>query len=237
MTAFAQRGEIVGQIEFSKDAMVIALLLLALFQWDPCDSHSMGTSVPLSRRNGWVFLTALTNSILQKWCVWVQGCQPKNFMYFTALFPWNVRPWNPAAMLWTCPSMERYPWRGNEVLAYILSWASRWQPASSCQWSWKWILQPPAKLLQLMACGTELSHPIMPCSVCRFMSLASGCCCSKPLCFGVCYTGINNRNRWTNKILRWFKIRLVTYFTSLPISCRKPSDTVIFTVSGTDWEG
>lgn len=110
-------------------------------------------------------------SMLLKACVWVLRFHHKNLTYFFVLFSWSVYPWNPATMLWACPSlvMERYPWRGNEVLAHFLSWASSCRPASTCQPSWKWILQLPAKLLQMLACGMEMSSPTMPCPVCRFM--------------------------------------------------------------------
>lgn len=118
---------------------------------------------------------------------------------------------------------------------HILSWASSWEPASTCHPSWNWILHPPAKLLQLMACGTEISYSIMPCPICRFMSQVNDYCCFKPPCFGVCYAGTDNQSIWASKILRWLKIRLVSYFTFLPISCKKPSDAGIFFFSH-EWE-
>lgn len=91
----------------------------------------------------------------------------------------------------------------------------------------------PSQAILTNAMWNRNDHPIMPCPICRFMSQVNDHCCFKLLCFGVCYAGIDNQNRWANKILRWLKIRLVSYLTFFSILCHKSSDAG---VSYNEWE-
>lgn len=141
--------------------------------------------------------------------MWVLRMCHKNSTYFSRFLVSSLLEPSHRAISMTSMGIERYRWFGTEVLIRIFIWTSSWQPAPTCQPSWKWILEPPPKPFWLIHVEQRWASPL--CLV-QFMSPVNGYCCFKPWSFGVHYARIDNQNRWANKILKWLKIRLVSFF-------------------------
>ena len=127
--------------------------------WPSLFSRSMVKTMSFPPESSWPFGMHGPIAYGRSGTMWVWRLHHKSSIEFSGFLSWDAHSWNPAPMLWACPSMdiERHALRGTEALVHVLSWASSWEPVSTCQPSWKGILQPPAKLLQLLVCGTETS--------------------------------------------------------------------------------